>query len=262
MINDVYIDQSLDSVGYSLENEPFFVQVPLLEQVLEDIDSLPAYSLLLGLCEDGLPLVVDLTDPAPGAVLISSDDHDANFNLLYSLLTAAYTVNTPDEINLHFISPYADELTHLHRQPHFKISFTPDRAECEVMIEEMVNLVHKRQGTHDIQPIHILAIDGLDLLLDSLSPEARLWFNWLVEYGPQSGVWVIAAVEAPSIKKAYYHIIDGFPSRVLGQIRFPRLARYLSGLSRGSLDDLAPGAQFLVRTGGDTFKLWMLHPEE
>jgi hypothetical protein len=194
--------------------------------------------------------------------LISSDDQEANFNLIYSLLTAAYSVNTPEEINLHLISPYADELTHLHRQPHFKISFTPDRPECEVVIDEMVNLVRRRQSTNDIQPIHLLAIDGLDLLLDSISPSAQLWFNWLVEYGPQNGVWVIAGVEAPSIKKAHYHIIDGFPSRVLGQVRFPRLARYLSGLSRGNLDDLVPGTQFLLRSGGDAIKLWMLHPEE
>jgi hypothetical protein len=241
--------------------EPTPYETPTLEEVLEELHPLPAYSLLMGICEDGMPLILDLTDPTCGSILIADDNESTNFQLLYSLLTSAYQINTPEEVNLHLISPRADDLVELHKQPSFKISFDPTRPECEIVVEEMVNLIHQRQGTLELQPIHILAIDGLDLLLQNLSPEAQRWFYWLQENGPEAGLWTIASMESHQIKESHYSVIDGFPSRILGNIRSPRLARTLSGLGRNRLDDLIPDEQFLVRSESESHKIWMLPTE-
>jgi len=56
-------------------------------------------------------------------------------------------------------------------------------------------------------------------------------------------------------------VIDGFPSRILGNIQSPRLARHLSGLSRNRLDDLIPDEQFLVRSESESHKIWLLATE-
>ncbi len=262
MAENAFIHDRIDTHDFPLgTTEQTYYEVPTLEEVLDELHPLPAYSLLLGLCEDGLPLILDLTDPYSGSFLIAGDNGFTNFQLLYSLLTSGYKINTPTEVNLHFISPQVDKLIELHKQPSFKIGFDPTRPECEILVEEMVNLIHQRQGTLDIQPIHILAIDGLDLLFQTLSPEAQEWFIWLQENGPEAGLWIFASIESKRINKSQTSLIDGFPSRILGNIQSPRLMRYLSGLSRNRLDDLIPNGQFLVQSEGETHKIWLLATE-
>jgi hypothetical protein len=262
MAENVYIHDGIDTLNLPITaTGPDDDQCLSLEEVLEEFHPLPAYSLLLGLCEDGLPLILDLTDPSAGSFLIAGDHAQTNFNLLYSLLTSAYLVNTPEEVNLHLISPLADDLVELHKQSAFKISFNSAHPECEIVVEEMVNLVHQRQGTMDIQPVHILAVDGLDLLFQTLSPKAKYWFGWLAENGPEVGLWLIATVESGKMMKFHHDVIHGFPSRILGNIQSPRMARSLSGLSRNRLDDLIPGEQYYVRSVSGSHVIWMLQPE-
>jgi len=234
---------------------------PTLENILKEFDPIPARSLLLGLCEDGLPLILDLTDPSPGSFLIVGDDAQSNFNLLYSLLTSSFLVNTAEEVNLHLISPLADELVELYKQPAFKISFAPTRLECEIVVEEMVNLVHRRQSTMEIHPIHVLTIDGLDLLFRSLSPEAIYWFNWLAEKGPEVGLWVIAAVESRNTMNLPDNALDGFLSRIIGHIQSPQIMRNLSGLRPNHLESLVPGEQFYVHSVNGSRIMWQLQSE-
>ena len=262
MTENAYVHDGLDSLNLPIKTtRPDVYKLPTQAEVLEEFHPLPAYSLLLGLCEDGLPLILDLTDPSPGSFLIAGDQAQANFNLLYSLLISAALINTAEEVNLHLVSSLADELVELHKQPAFKICFNPDRPECEIVVEEMVNLVHQRQGTMEIQPVHILAVDGLDLLSRTLSPEARYWFNWLAENGPEVGLWVIATVESEKTMGLHHDGLNGFPSRILGHIQSPRLARSLSGLSRNRLDDLIPGEQFYVRSVNGSHVMWHLQAD-
>jgi hypothetical protein len=114
----------------------------------------------------------------------------------------------------------------------------------------------------EMQPIHILAIDGLDLLLRSLSPEAKYWFDWLAENGPEAGLWMIATMESGKTMTLHNSAIDAFPSRILGHMQSPRMARSLSGLSRNRLDDLIPGDQFYVRSVNVSHIMWYLQAEK
>ncbi len=262
MLNEAYSTDGLDSLEFAQPYQKVELNLPSLEELLKQQRSLPAYSLMLGMCEDGLPLVLDLTDSISGSFLIAGDSGFDNTTLLHGILTAAFKANTEEEVNLHLISPHADDLLYFHRQPSFKISYEPFRPECEVVLEEMVNLVLQRQRSDDFQPIHLLAIDSLDLLWQSISSKARMWLEWLVEWGPRAGLWVFASLESTYIDKSLASIIQNFPSRILGRISQANLARYLSGLSRSYLTDLKPGQQFFVRTGGQSFKIWMLMSED
>jgi hypothetical protein len=264
MLEEIYPNELIDPIQLtpSAINNQLATHRPSLEAVLTQQRRLPSFSLLLGLCEDELPLVLDLTDPRCGAFLIAGDNGFDNTTLMHSLLTAAFKANRETEVSLHLISPHADDLLYFHRQPSFKISYEPYRPEIEVVLEEMVNLVSSRRNSGQITPVHLFAIDGLDLLWQALGPQARLRLDWLIEHGPAAGLWVIASIESSYVSKNIHSTLNLFPSRILGRISQPNLARYLSGLSRSYLSDLAPGVQYFVRTGGHSFKIWMLQSED
>ncbi len=237
-------------------------QFPSLEEILASQDELPALSLILGLGEDGLPLVVDLEDPEGSAFLIASDDGFDNTALLHSLITAALKGNHPEDLQVHLISPHADDLLYFHRQPHFRISYEPFHPAVPIMLEELVNLVVSRQRQDKPGSGQIFAIDGLDLLWQALDPQAKLNLDWLIRNGPAAGLWVIATVESTYLAQNLTGTIDMFPSRILGPVRQANLARFLSGFILNQVSDLTPGEEFLVITGGHPIHLQTLYSED
>jgi len=264
MLEKIYQNEFIDSIPFppTVENTQLAKHRPSIEQVLHQQRRLPSFSLLLGLCEDELPLVLDLTDPRSGSFLIAGDNGFDNTTFMHGLLTAALKGNRVSEINLHLISPHADDLLYFHRQPNFKISYEPYRPEIEIVLEEMLHLVDARRRSGQITPVHFFGIDGLDLLWQNLSPQARLRLDWLIKNGPSAGLWVFATIESTHLAKNIQATLSHFPSRILGRIGQPNLARYLSGLSRSHLSDLVSGVQYFVRTSGHSFKIWALQSED
>lgn len=262
-----FLDKLLPNIGYGtsslkLPTIDFSGRLPSLEAMLAKQPDLPPYSLFMGICEDGMPLVLDFLEPAAGSFLIASDSGFDNTAFLHSLLTAALKANRQDEVTLHLISPHANDLLYFHWQPNFKISYEPFRHENEIVLEEMVNLVLSRKRKNQITPVHMFAIDGLDLLMQGLSAQAKLRLDWLIENGPEVGLWIFASIESTYIQPTFTPTLDLFPSRILGRISLPNLARSLSGLSRSYLTDLHHGAEFFVRTMGNSFNIWMLQSED
>ncbi len=73
---------------------------PTLAGLLESLPEPPPYAALLGACEDGLPFLFDLTNPAPGAVLVTGDAAGGKTRLLHSILHSACRMNTPESAHL------------------------------------------------------------------------------------------------------------------------------------------------------------------
>ena len=250
---NVYTDvRKLPAVRISLP------QLLTLEGLLEGQRAIPAYSIVLGICEDNLPLVVELTETASGSFLISGDSGFANTTLLKSILSSALYLNTDYEVNAHLISPEADSLTHFHRHKNFKISYQPGRPEVEVALEEMVNLVKARQVSGRKEPYHLLFIDSLDLLWDALSEQGKFWFSWLISHGAGYGLHTIVSLETAHLSPALYPIVDRFPSRILGRIQADSQARQLIGGQHEDLSVLIPEAEFVACTEGQKYRLRLL----
>lgn len=212
---------------------------------------------MLGQCEDDLPLLLDLTDPQVGSFLIASDHGFANTLTLHSILTSAYILNTEDDLIFHLISPFVDDLQDLHQQENFRIGIQPGRPECEITLEELTNLTHRRRANNEIYPIQILAIDSLDILLTSLSPKSILHLNWLIEKGPEVGIWIFAALETTYLQKDFSNTLLSFPSKILGQIINSRISRFFSGRGGLYIENLKPGRENIVLSGKNSIHVRM-----
>jgi hypothetical protein len=232
--------------------------LPSLEEILTHQTDFPTRSLLLGLSEELRPLILDLERDPISAVLIASDCGFDNTILLHNLLTAALKKIHPQALHLHLISPHADDLLHFRRNPNCRIGYQPFDPEVPIVLEEMVNLVISRQHTLSHRASHIFAIDGLDLLWQSIDPQSKLRLDWLIRNGPDAGFLPIATLDTTYLSRDLTRSIDLFPSRILGPISQANIARFLSGLSRSHLSDLSPGQEFLLITHGQACQLQMV----
>lgn len=222
-----------------------------LEKYFESCSPLPAYSVFLGLCDDGVPLIFDLTDSNSGSFLIAGDDDASNYRILSSLLTAAYCFNSAREINIHLISPQLEDFSRLLKTAHLNLCLKPQQIETSIAIEEIVNLGVKRRTGESLIPYHLVAIDGLDSLLQNADLQLRKLLAWLIENGPEVGIFVIATIESSRISPIYFPIIERFSSRILNEVDNPDIARYLSGIREPNLSNLSPGLDAVVFSGNN-----------
>lgn len=220
-----------------------------LEKYFESQTLLPAYSIFLGLCDDGIPLILDLTDSNTGSFLIAGDNDASNYTVLSSLLTSAYCFNGPKEINIHLISQHLDDFPMLLKTPHLNLCLKPEQIETSIAFEELVNLGKQRRKGESLIPYHLVAIDGLDSFIKTADLQIPKLLTWLIENGPEVGIFVIATIESIQIAPKLFPILNCFPSRILNQISNPGMARYLSGMRDPKLSDLTPGLDAVVFSG-------------
>ncbi len=213
----------------------------LLENALAQFMPLPPLQMLLGLCEDGLPLLFDLSEPDSGALLFLADSDLVNAVAIKATLAAACRMNYPEALSLSLISPRPRYYASLEYEPHLKLNFHSQSAEAGILIEEFCNLAEERGQGESRHPVQILALDGLDTILTDMSPDHQALLAWLAENGPLVGIWVFAGLcsaGAGAIDPAWLEL---FPTRLLGPLQTSpaslpigsRLARHLASLEGG-----------------------------
>jgi hypothetical protein len=117
--------------------------------------------------------------------------------------------------------------------------------QAERLIADLTELAESRRGDQRRGPDVLLILDDLPALQD-LSWEAQVNLRWLLEYGAQSGIWVVATVNATEVS-GFRFWIDTFRTRILGRVTDGAAAEVLAAKATG-VADLAPG-QFQAWTG-------------
>lgn len=213
----------------------------LLESALAQFMPLPPLQMLLGLCEDGLPLLFDLSEPDSGALVFLADSDLVNAVAIKATLAAACRMNYPEALSLSLISPRPRYYASLEYEPHLKLNFHCQSAEAGILIEEFCNLAEARALGESRHPVQILALDGLDTILTDLSPEHQALLAWLAENGPLVGIWVFAGLSSEGARSIDPAWLELLPTRLLGPMQevppgLPvgaRLSRHLATLEGG-----------------------------
>lgn len=189
-----------------------------LIDALHEFLPLPPLQLLLGLCEDGLPLLFDLSQPNSAPLLFTADSAVALGVHFKSTLFSACLLNEATDLNMHLISDRPRFYGALERQPHFLINFHLQSPEAGILLEEMANLVDARRQGSEPWPVQLLAIDGLADFAAALNANHLALLRWLVEAGPEQGVWILAAQSGPRLSSLAPDLLALFPTRVDGRL--------------------------------------------
>lgn len=235
---------------------------PLLRPLLEELSPFPPYSAMIGMCDDDLPMLFDLSNPAAGSVLILGDSGFANSLHLKTILTSIGILNTKEEVNFHLISPHQELVGSLVAFSNFHILFEPDMPDSITLIEEIAKLIEKRHNTGSLDPVQVFAIDGLDLLFDHLDDHHRKLLHWIAEMGPELGVWLFATIETNRLNAELLPIFKTMTTRVFGKIKNTNFAYKLTGSQNIALNALTPGIQAALFSGNSLIRIWVPRLEE
>jgi hypothetical protein len=251
-----YETQVVESTAFELPDLSY--QAPTVYSLLDSIQPLPAYSAVFGTCDDGVPFLMDLRDPSPGAILILGDPGSGKSRLLRTILTSASLVNTPDKVSYCLITSNDRNFYAVTEKDHCLAAASPyDRAASELIIELSALIEHRRNGRHR-GPAVILAIDDLAVFTgERLDYDGFVHLKWLLEEGPKSHVWPVASLNVHQLKMVDKRLLSAFGSLFFSSMQSPRLLEEFAGGYSPSGYSLYPGYQFEFMYAGDWIRFML-----
>jgi len=237
---------------------------PSLEALLDQCVPLPTHSIILGACEDGLPFVLDLTNPAPGALVALADPGSGKTRLLKAILASAIYLNPQETVEFNLVAPDPDEFPSLSQVGQCRQVVRADEGSSEELadlIDELAQIVETRRRSTPGDPAIILAIDDLAWCVQFLDERSFAQLFALAKHGPRSRVWTIATLSAERSADVDPRLLAAFRTRLVGAILDPELGFYLSGDESQETRSQQEDGLFCVPYGDGWVRFWVCDPD-
>ena len=197
---------------------------PSLYSLIESMGPFPPYSVVVGQCRDGLPLMIDLDNPKSGSILVVGENVYEKTQIMKTLGHSASLINKPGLVQISLISNNISRYSDLEQYPNCHAwHHAYDRAAAEMIIE-LASLAEQRRWGRETGRAMMLLIDDFQSLAPILSDDRiYLSFKTLVSRGPTSGIWPILSINPGDERSDQGQLLHSF-----GTYIFEKVSRDLS----------------------------------
>lgn len=204
-----------EAAGYQPPPVHNWVEPDSLSNMVAQFGSFPPFSVILGQCMDGLPLMIDLSNPKPGSMLLFNMHDRAVSGLVSTICTSAGEINSPEDVVVCMITVDPDDHLGLLSYPHCQAILAPYERSVGAMVYELAAIAEQRRYGRENGPAVLLVIDDLFTFF-SHNTDYGLFvnFKWLVNYGPRSMVWPVITIRNTNLSKFTSEMISLFPYRI------------------------------------------------
>lgn len=218
------------------------------------LSTIPAATAILGVEENGAPLLLRLPAPDVAHVLIAGTTGSGKTALARTLLTSLAMHNRQGEVQLVLIDPKGRGFGPLAGLPHVlgAIHTTPDAAiqRLRWLVQEM----ERRDKARISTPVLAVAVDELADLLQVGGSAVEAMLTRLSQRGREAGIHLIACTQKPTAALIGGAMKANFPVRLVGAVASREEARYASGLADSGAEKLEGKGDFLLVTKGEIIR--------
>jgi S-DNA-T family DNA segregation ATPase FtsK/SpoIIIE len=270
-------------------DDPMPVQLlPLYRQLDEEEGSVPPVTAVLGLAEDGAPLLIRLPSPDVAHILVAGTTGSGKTVLMQTMILSLAMANPAPSpfqskelgggVRLMLIDPKGYAFGIFQGLPHLARDVIREADEATEALQSLVHLM-ERQGdqTEAVrgdgngngsalsgQPHVVVVIDELADLLMVAGKEIQWALTRLTQRGREAGIHIIAATQKPSAEVLGPLIKANFPVRLVGRVTSASDARTATGWSGTGAERLMGRGDFLAVAEGRVMRFQAAHvsPEE
>ena len=221
-------------------------------RILSTIQPLPDHAVLLGRCSDGLPLLLTLSDPDIGAILIGGDGDCGKTHHLQVMVDSAIRTHLSKDLQIIILTHHPEDWQYLIQQSQKRKYIQALHAwydpGAESTLKSLLSLAESRRDGMEEGPKVVLLLDDLNFI-ESLSFEAQANLHWLLAYGAQSGVWLIGTIKTKMAPR-YRYWMELFRTRIIGRVLSKGELADLTLINGQQMKPLEP-SEFRVWTGKD-----------
>ncbi len=244
--------------------------LPLYNQLADqptDQPSIPPATAILGLAEDGSPLLIRLPAPDVGHVLVAGATGAGKTTLLQTMVLSLAMSNPPAPqcgakgLSLVVVDPKCYALRLFEDLPHLARPVIGELEETIEVLQSLVRLMERRSGNGHTEghPHVVVVIDELtDLLMMGGMTLSQALIR-LTQRGREAGIHVVAATQDPTATVLGPLLKAGFPVRLVGRVTSIEDARAATGWSGTGAERLTGRGDFLAVAEGRVTRFQAAH---
>jgi len=223
---------------------------------VDDHRGIPPVTAILGLAEDGVPLLIRLPSPDVAHILTAGTTGSGKTVLLQTMILSLAMTNPRHRLALVLIDPKGHAFRLFEGLPHLA---RPVIREVEEMIEALQSLVRLMERRTDPSPRIVVVIDELADLLMVGGKAAQFALTRLTQRGREVGIHVIAATQKPTAAVLGPLVKANFPVRLVGRVTSIEDARTATGWSGTGAERLTGRGDFLAVAEGRVMRFQAAH---
>ena len=226
---------------------------------------IPFGTAILGVADDGAPLLIRLPSPEVAHVLVAGTTGSGKSALLQTMIMSLALLHHRRQVQFVLIACPARSASGIDPKnrafeamsdlPHLLRPIVTQADQAVQVLNEMVHLMELRDQSRVTDPRIVIAIDELADLVQSCgsrsgSGQAMLDnLSRLVQRGHEAGIHVIGATQKPSSASLGPLIAANFPVRLVGHVVSAEDARVAAGVSGTSAEKLTGRGDFVAVYG-------------
>ncbi|MDY6875130.1 MAG: DNA translocase FtsK [Chloroflexota bacterium] len=240
--------------------------LPLFQQLTSDTKGIPPVTAILGLAEDGSPLLIRLPSPDVAHILVAGTTGSGKTMLLQTMVLSLAMANPPllispvgkegGGITLVLIDPKGSAFEPFAGLPHLARPVIREMEETIEVLQSLVRLMERRieQDT----PVIVVIDELADLLMVGGKP-AQWALTRLTQRGREVGIHVVAATQKPTSAVLGPLVKANFPVRLVGRVTSVEDARTATGWSGTGAERLLGRGDFLAVAEGRVTRFQVAH---
>jgi len=218
---------------------------------------------VVGVDEEGTPLVLPLGSPNIGHVLICGTTGSGKTALARAMIAGLATGHAVYELSLVLIDPKRRGYVPFAGLPHLAHPVIHEPEEALGALAWAVEDLERRdrEGVSPStssgrgSPRMVIFIDELADLMQTAGEEVEASLTRLVQRGREAGVHVVACTQKPTAAVIGSLVKANFPCRIVGRVTDTNDAYVASGISGTGAERLLGKGDFLVVAGGDVVRM-------
>lgn len=214
---------------------------------------LPPFTAVLGMCDDGAPLLVRLASPDVAHILISGTTGSGKTALCQTVILSLAMTHRRSQLQFVLVDPKQRAFGPFASFPHLLRPVIGDANEAVDALGELVRLMEAR-GQGEVTPRIVVVLDELADLMQVGGKELSEHLTRLAQRGREAGIHVVACTQKPSSQVLGALVRANFPARLVGKVVSPEDARVAAGIGGTGAEKLVGRGDFIAVAAGQVVR--------
>lgn len=225
-----------------------------LDTLFHDVTDVPHGTAVLGVDDEGAPLLLRIASPEVAHALICGTTGSGKTVLARTMVLSLARYHSVHDLGVVLIDPKGRGYAPLAGLPHLARPVATTAAEAMSVLKWLVRLMEKRDHEGKSAPRIVCFIDELaDLMLVAGSDVEKL-LTRLTQRGRTAGIHLVACTQKPTTAVIGSLVKSNFPVRIVGSVVSPEDAKVASGIKQTGAEKLLGRGDFLLVIKGTTHR--------
>jgi S-DNA-T family DNA segregation ATPase FtsK/SpoIIIE len=222
----------------------------LMRRGARGLQTVPPLTAVLGLDQEGVPLLLRLPSPNVAHVLIAGTTGSGKTALARTIVASLALHNSQRSLQLVLVDPKGRGLVPFEGLPHLLAPVVSRVDEALPLLGRLVTEMERRDAEGRSEPRLVIVLDELADLVQVGGREMERALTRLTQRGREAGLHLVACTQKPAATVIGGLVKSNFPIRIVGSVASPEDAKVATGLAQTGAERLLGQGDFLIVSKG------------